>query len=271
MDIIKNIALDILNGLSILVNGLWSIWIYLTNTYSRETYQYGKEKHQKLDLYLPKNEVDAKKSLIIYAHGGGWIVGSRKNIPPALWAQLDRGYIIASVTYCLLPKYNFPEPVNDLIIAHQWLKERADELSIDSNHMIGWGLSAGAQIVNYAALKHGLFSAVISWYGFSDLAMSDPKYFHPITRRLIKSYVHNNQVNATEFITKDSPSFYLIHGELDRYVPCDQSRRLHNALQGSENPSRLILYPRYYHGDWRLNYAHSLSQINIFLDQVTGQ
>ena len=80
MDIIKNIALDILNGTAILVNGLWSIWMYHTNSYPRETHRYGTKRHQKLDLYLPKTNAGRRKPVIIYAHGGGWVVGSRKNI-----------------------------------------------------------------------------------------------------------------------------------------------------------------------------------------------
>lgn len=269
MDIIKNIALNILNGWAILVNGLWSIWMYHTNSYPREAHHYGAKRHQKLDLYLPKTTAGKRKPVIIYAHGGGWIVGSRKNIPPALWAQLDRGYIIASVAYCLLPKSKFPEPIDDIVTAHKWLLTRADELDIDTDHIIGWGLSAGAQIINYAALKHDIFDAVVSWYGFSDLDIDDPNYFHPITRRLIKLYIQPDYVNATELITRDSPSFYLIHGEQDSYVPCNQSQRLYVALQQSDRPSRLMLYPGYYHGDWRLNYKANVKQINIFLDQVT--
>ena len=269
MGIFSNITRDILNAMSIVINGVWSIWIYHTSRYKPVTHHYGTAKHQKLDLYLPKHTSSDKRPIIIYAHGGGWITGSRKNIPPAIWAQLKRGYIIASVNYSLLPKSTFPEPIDDLVIAYHWLKDRSDELSIDTNHMIGWGLSAGAQIINYATLQHKIFTAVISWYGFSDLDIDDPRYFHPITQRLINAYVVDHSVNATDLITKESPSFYLAYGGRDSYVPPDQSKRLYEALQQSDNPSRIRVYPNYYHGDWRLNYEHSVREINIFLDQVT--
>jgi len=269
MTIIKNIALNILNAVAIVRNGLWAIWMYHTSDCKPQTINYGKEKHQKLDLYIPKDTNNIRKPIIIYAHGGGWIVGSRKNIPPAIWTQLEQGYIVASISYCLLPKSKFPGPINDLIKAHKWLDERADELSIDRDHMIGWGLSAGAQIVNYTALKYQIFSAVISWYGFSDLEIDDPSYFHPITRRLIASYVDDHRVNATEFINRDSPSFYIVHGARDSYVPHNQSERLYQALKQSDYPSRLRVYPNYFHGDWRINHKHSLNEINTFLDRVT--
>jgi acetyl esterase/lipase len=269
MGIIKNIALDILNVIAILVNGLWSVWLYHTNRYTSQTFNYGPEKHQKLDLYIPSESRADNNPIIIYAHGGGWITGSHKNIPPAIWTQLERGYRVASVSYGLLPGSKFPKPIKDILLAYQYLKDHADELHIDTDQMIGWGLSAGAQIITYAALKHQICSAVISWYGFSDLDVDDPRYFHPITKRLISAYVGDHSVNTTNLITKGSPSFYIVHGTRDSYVPADQSVRLYESLQGSDNTSRIKIYKGYYHGDWRLNYEHSLREINLFLDQVT--
>ena len=252
MGVLLNLYYDVLNIVSIMMNGIWCIWCYQVQSYQRSTYIYDEDKQLKLDFYPTTLTHSRPKPLILYAHGGGWVGGSRKNIPPAILAQLARGYIVASISYSLMPKYKYPTPINDIVGACKWIQARHDELGIDPHRIIGWGLSAGAQIINYAAIQKGLFAGVISWYGFSDLAIEDSNYFHRITRLLIQNYSDGSKPLITNRINSETCSFYIVHGAKDRFVPVDQSERLYKALTKTKVPSRLKVYPNYYHGDWRL-------------------
>ncbi len=269
MGVLLNLYYDVLNIVSIMVNGIWCIWCYQVQSCQRSTYIYDEDKQLKLDFYPTTLIHSRPMPLILYAHGGGWVGGSRKNIPPAILAQLDRGYTIASISYSLMPKHKYPTPINDIVGAFKWIQDHHDELGIDPHRIIGWGLSAGAQIINYAAIQKNLFAGVISWYGFSDLVIEDANYFHRITRLLIHNYSNGAQPIITNRVNSETCSFYIVHGAKDRFVPIDQSERLYRALSKSKQPSQLKEYPNYYHGDWRLNYKSELQEFNTFLDLVS--
>lgn len=157
----RALLLDLMNIISILINGLWCMYCYYFKSYVRSTHIYDPDHHLKLDYYPSRLSMD-QKGTIIYAHGGGWIIGTRKNVPPALLYQIERGYAIISISYRKLPRSHFPDPVEDVKSAITWIDNHAADLKMSSIPLIGWGLSAGAQVINYAALQSPhLFGGVI--------------------------------------------------------------------------------------------------------------
>ena len=71
--------------------------------------QYGTLPEQKVDVYLP-DEGDGPFPLIIYVHGGGWSMGSkREGALPCIIDAIKYGYAVISVDYRLAPGVKFPE------------------------------------------------------------------------------------------------------------------------------------------------------------------
>ena len=66
-----------------------------------------------VDLRVPRPE-SGPHPLIVWLHGGGWIYGSRRRLPPHLFdnavldQMLDAGYAVAAVDYRLAREAGFP-------------------------------------------------------------------------------------------------------------------------------------------------------------------
>ena len=75
--------------------------------------------------------------LIIWIHGGGWIYGSRRRLPPHLFdnaihdQMLDAGYAVAAVDYRLAREAGFPGMLLDIKAAVRWLRGHAGEFDLD--------------------------------------------------------------------------------------------------------------------------------------------
>lgn len=101
-------------------------------------------------LFRPA-DVDEPR-LIVYFHGGGWVVGSptTHHTVAALLAA-DTGCAVASVDYRLAPEQSFPTPCNDAIAAVQWLADARARLGLAANFLAVAGDSAGGHLAAVAA------------------------------------------------------------------------------------------------------------------------
>ena len=72
-------------------------------------------------LYTPEEPV----GVILWIHGGGWIMGNLTSYDPLCRALANRaGAVVASVDYRLAPESQFPGPVEDCETALRWLADR---------------------------------------------------------------------------------------------------------------------------------------------------
>ncbi len=108
-------------------------------------------------VYAP--EGDGPLPLVVWVHGGGWILGTLDAYDPLCSALANRsGAIVASVDYRLAPEAQFPEPVEDVERALRWLHAHAAELGADPDRFAIAGDSAGgnlAAVVARRARDHG--------------------------------------------------------------------------------------------------------------------
>lgn len=90
--------------------------------------------------------------LIVYFHGGGWVVGSpaTHHTVAALLAA-DTGCAVASVDYRLAPEQPFPIPCDDAIAAVQWLADARETLGLAPTFLAVAGDSAGGHLAAVAA------------------------------------------------------------------------------------------------------------------------
>ncbi|RRD45720.1 alpha/beta hydrolase fold domain-containing protein [Tessaracoccus sp. OH4464_COT-324] len=85
--------------------------------------------------------------VIVYAHGGGYIVGS-----PATHDRLTRslasltGAVVVSIDYTLSPEARHPQPIEECAAVVQWVRASARRLGIVADDVSLAGDSAGAHI-----------------------------------------------------------------------------------------------------------------------------
>jgi acetyl esterase len=79
-------------------------------------------------LYTPKI---APTALLVFYHGGGWVVGSLETHDLPLRALTNlAGVAILSVDYRLAPEHPFPAAVDDCLAATRYVAEHATELKV---------------------------------------------------------------------------------------------------------------------------------------------
>lgn len=101
-------------------------------------------------LYRASNEEVVP--LIVYYHGGGWLLGSIDSHDVLTRKlALTSGYAVLSVDYRRGPDSLFPVAMNDAVDAVTWAVENAKTLGIDPNRIALAGDSAGGNLATVAA------------------------------------------------------------------------------------------------------------------------
>ncbi|KAG5745559.1 hypothetical protein H9Q69_012226 [Fusarium xylarioides] len=90
---------------------------------------------------------------VIYAHGGGMILGSVKAYDKVVAAYVARTRVpFLAVDYRLAPEHPHPIPVNDVYAALKWLVAHSQELGVDTSRIGIMGDSAGGGLAVATAL-----------------------------------------------------------------------------------------------------------------------
>jgi acetyl esterase len=91
--------------------------------------------------------------LLVYFHGGGWVVGSIETVDASCRALTNlAGCITVSVEYRLAPEHKFPAPLDDCYAATRWTALNAASFYGDPKRIAVGGESAGANLAAAVAL-----------------------------------------------------------------------------------------------------------------------
>lgn len=213
---------------------------------------YGKTKTEYLtaDYYRLKN-TDGFLPILVLIHGGAFQAGSKEMYKDWGLELAKAGYFVLAINYRLATanEASYPEVLEDVAQAMNWLVLQANEMSLDLNKVALLGDSAGAYISSLFALKKQPFSyritAVVGVYGLYDLPY---ECNHPvlvrnpnmIERLMGRSYLGNEvafaeaspitYVKEAMSVPTFDTKFYLIYGREDKVVNPEQSLRFHKAL-----------------------------------------
>ena len=99
-------------------------------------------------------EGTGKRPLIVFYHGGGWVVGNIETHDDVTrYLAKAAGGTVVSVDYRLAPENPFPAAVDDAYAALQWVSENAESLGGDATGITVAGDSAGGNLSAVVSLR----------------------------------------------------------------------------------------------------------------------
>ncbi|WP_353808535.1 alpha/beta hydrolase fold domain-containing protein [Agromyces sp. SYSU T00194] len=161
-----------------------------------------------LDLHVP--EASARPPVVLWIHGGAWLLGDRR-LPPEVWPPgalfqriVDAGFAVATIDYRHSLEAPFPAQLHDAKAAIRYLRRFADDLGIDASRMVAWGESAGGHLAALVGLTGGRAEwageegvpdgdtsvlGVVDWYGVHDGERMPQEGLAPETDRLPRGHL----------------------------------------------------------------------------------
>ena len=228
-------------------------------TVRNQDYAGSGNQRQMLDLFLPKEQSEKPRPLLVYIHGGGWRGGSKEGAFRRLQPLLEEsGFAGAAINYRLTNEASWPAQIHDCKAAIRWLKAHAGKYGYDPERIAVWGTSAGGHLVSMLGVtgdvpelegklgKHldekSSITCVVNYFGPSNLLTMDD-YPSNIKHSaadspegklvggalLEKKEVAVNASPVTHVSSKDVPML-LAHGTKDMLVPYQQSVELSKGL-----------------------------------------
>jgi acetyl esterase len=101
-------------------------------------------------VYTPHAAVGEAHGVLVWLHGGGWVIGDLDTADSTCRALANRaGCVVVSVDYRLAPEHPAPAALDDCMTALAWTVENFELLGVDASKVAIGGDSAGG---NLAAL-----------------------------------------------------------------------------------------------------------------------
>ncbi len=221
-------------------------------------------------IYTPETPVEgnAPYPILVYFHGGGWLLGSLDS-HDSLCRSLANGAgcIVVSVDYRLAPENRFPAAVEDAYAAVCWAWESASDFEGDATRIAVGGDSAGGNLATVCCLmardRNGppLFHQLLL-YPVLDLSDFDrPSYHEHATGYLLTAdsmvyyrdqYLTRKQDRknpyASPLLAEDLsglPPATVIAAQLD--VLTDEGKEYADRLRSAEVPVTYLCYEKMIH------------------------
>lgn len=110
-------------------------------------------------VYEPVENRSGSSPVILFAHGGGWVMGSLETHDPICRElALQTGFPVIAVDYRLAPEHRFPAAYDDVASVLQWIRD-SDEHKLLHSGIVLVGDSAGGQILASLAVAESYDSA----------------------------------------------------------------------------------------------------------------
>lgn len=222
-----------------------------------------------LDLYVPARGASFDAA-IVYVHGGGWAVGSRRRFGRAFTAwsptPLERlaqaGFAVATVDYRLSGEARFPAQLHDVKAAIRWVRASASAMGVDPSKIVAWGESAGGHLAMLAGLtadradldgpvglhldESSAVCGVVDWYGPMNLLSlgaqhrpdsqsrpDDPGSWEStmVGAALQTDPDRTRAASPISYVHAAAPPVQIHHGTDDTLVPFAQSVEFADALR----------------------------------------
>ena len=216
-------------------------------------------------IYRPAG--DAPKPLVVFFHGGGWVIGSLEThdqVARKLANEIDA--VVVSVDYRMGPEDRFPAAVDDSFAALTWAHAEAAAIGGDPERLVVAGDSAGGNLAAIVAqmartsgprLRFQLLVYPVTDYEFTSSSMEENAEGYYLTRDMMRWFFDrylNGPAEADDprvsplrnpDLTGLPPAFVLTM----EYDPLrDQGVAYGDAMRNAGNHVESITYPGLFHG-----------------------
>ncbi len=220
----------------------------------------------KMDLYLPAKD-KGLSPVVINIHGGGWNKGVKES-QTGFSTFFKAGFAVANIEYRLTGQATAPAAIEDTRCALIYLIKNAKALNIDIGKIVIMGGSAGGHLAlmggllandhrfdtNCPGVENVKVAAIIDKYGITDVW--DWGYGKNITSKSARTWLGNyandekfaKSVSPINYVTKNSPPTFIVHGDADPTVPYQQSVDLHKKFLSAGVQTQFITVEGGLHG-----------------------
>ena len=204
---------------------------------------------QTLDVWAPAGKSAAKRPVLIFFYGGGWVHGDRRAYDFAARAFARAGFVVVVPDYRKVPAVRFPAFVQDGAQAVRWTRDHVAEYGGDPRRIAIAGHSAGAYTVAMLALDRrwleaeGVDPRVIR----AGIGMCGPYDFYPFRKkRAIDAMAGVRDPAMTQpihFARADAPPLLLLSAGNDVQVGAHNAVNLTARLKALGAPVEHRDYP----------------------------
>jgi acetyl esterase len=213
------------------------------------------------DIHLPKGS--GPFPVLLYLHGGGWIMGSPKTHRRLAFRFAEAGYLVVNVHYRLAPEFPFPAAFDDCVAAIRWVKDNIESYGGDPSRLAVGGDSAGGNLAAAAAAALAGdprvdIKAILLIYAALDFANMNPAGADlPGGANLVEMMVGSYLGNDRESLVKDwrvspihaaerLPRAHILCGTADGLMA--DTNALVSRLAAAGIPHELATYDKMPHG-----------------------
>lgn len=216
--------------------------------------EYSNPDGQHLQLNLARRKpADGAMPAVLCIHGGGFRAGKRDGYDTLCIKLAQRGFVAATTSYRLAPKYQFPAAVNDVKAAVRWLRANSAKYQIDPARIGVTGSSAGGHLAQFLGVTAGVkefegdggnqdqsssVACVVNFYGPSDFTKSYSKSVDAaevlplwLGGDLETAKRRHIQSSPLNWVTPGAAPTLILHGTEDKYVAYEQGVWMRDRLQ----------------------------------------
>ena len=237
-----------------------------------------------VDIHRPLGE--GPFPILVYLHGGGWILGSPKTHRRLGFRFAEKGFLVFNVHYRLGPEAPFPAAYDDCVTALNWVLEHAGEYGGDTNRLAMGGDSAGgnltAAVTTHASAADRVKAALLI-YPALDFANMDvemgvlPGAAANLVDLMVDSYIGHDREKLTQdtrvspiHAADKLPDVLITCGAADGLM--DDCRRLESILTECGKNFETDYYDEMPHGFCQLEEVFSEARQSVdkmieFLDR----
>ena len=235
-------------------------------------------------IYTPAAQ--ALVPMLIFLHGGGWVLGALEQSAPACRRLPKRGKcIVISVDYRLAPEHKFPAALEDALAVLDWAVEHAPELSGDPSRLGVAGGSAGGTLATAVCMEARQRYAIafqILFNPVTDLSRMDTESHrqfgtggYGITTGTLKKrreqYLNTQEERLDPRVSplladdlRGLPSALILTAEFDPLR--DEAERYAERLEQAKVPVHCVRYQGAVHGFF--NFIGWLPQATVALEEA---
>ena len=200
-----------------------------------------------------------RPAMLVLGGGGYQYVSDREKEPIAIY-YLSLGYNVFVLDYSIAP-LGFPNQLIEACMATAYIRENANELLVDENHVAAVGFSAGGHLLGLLATMYACEEVKAALGEKYKLCRIDAAVFsYPVISSTVKAHQGSilvqcagdesirDRISIDKNVTEDTPPAFIWATSDDACVPVENSLYLAAAYKQCGVPFELHIFESGVHG-----------------------